>query len=142
MFYLQCIMLELCVTSTFWVMMVYLKFGLLRAKFRAPLDRVLKCAFFTVKIGVESPWPKKHREMLHKGGHSILMVFNPFYVLLIFSSNFDFSGTAYCKDSKPVPLDSAHLEPYICMPLNPFWCNFPNQNQQNVKFLAICLTPA
>ena len=29
----------------------------------------------------------------------------------------------------------------IYMPLNPFWCNFPSQNQQNVKFLAVCLTP-
>ena len=27
------------------------------------------------------------------------------------------------------------------MPLKPFWCIFPSQNQQNVKYLAICLTP-
>ena len=27
------------------------------------------------------------------------------------------------------------------VPLKPFWCMFPSQNQQNVKSLAVCLTP-
>ena len=58
----------------------------------------------------------------------------------IFTWNFDFSGNAYCRDSKPVPLDSACLKA-LNPPLKPFQCIFPSQNQQNVKFLAICLTP-
>ena len=52
----------------------------------------------------------------------------------IFTSNFDFTGMAYCRDLIPVPLDLADLKPKI-MPLKPFWCIFLSQNQQNVKFL-------
>ena len=33
---------------------------------------------------------------------------------LLFSSHFGFSGTAYHRGSKPVPLDSACLKTYIC----------------------------
>ena len=36
---------------------------------------------------------------------------------------------------KPVPLDLAHLANPKYVPLKPFWCIFPSQNQQNVKFL-------
>ena len=36
--------------------------------------------------------------------------FEPHCMLLV-SKNFDFSGTTYDRDSQPVPLDLAHLEP-------------------------------
>ena len=48
--------------------------------------------------------------LLHRS-HSILMVFLPHF-MLFFSWNFDFSGTTYHRDSKPVPLDLACLKPY------------------------------
>ena len=57
--------------------------------------------------------------------------------MLLVSSNFDFSGTAYHRDSRPMPLDSAHLQPYTEV-TQAFRCIFPSQNQQNVKFLAVC----
>ena len=51
-----------------------------------------------------------------------------------FAWNFDFTGMAYCRDLKPVPLDLAQTQT-LNMPLKPLWCIFPSQNQQNVKFL-------
>ena len=34
--------------------------------------------------------------------------------MLLFPWNFDFSGTAYHRDLKPVPLDLACFDPYLC----------------------------
>ena len=63
--------------------------------------RVLKC-------GVGAEW--------HQRGTAAKVPFHfdsclPYFMLL-FSWNFDFSGTAYHRDSKPVPLDLACLKPY------------------------------
>ena len=57
-----------------------------------------------------------------------------------FAWNCDFSGTTYHRDLKQCHCIQHALKDK-CEPLKPFWCIFPSQNQQNVKFLAVCLTP-
>ena len=52
----------------------------------------------------------------------------------IFAWNFDFSGTAYCRDWYKCHWIWHTSNPKY-VPLKPFWCIFPSQNQQNVKFL-------
>ena len=46
-----------------------------------------------------------------------------------------FHGTTYCIDSKPKYHWIWHTSNPKYVPLKPFWCIFPSQNQQNVKFL-------
>ena len=74
-----------------------------------------------------------HKEHCYIGPIPFWWFLMPFYMLLV-SSNFDFSGTAYHRDSKPMPMDSACLQPYIGS-IQAFWCFYPSQNQQNVKYL-------
>ena len=54
----------------------------------------------------------------------------PFYT----TWNFDFSGTTYCRDSKPAP--TGFSMPWtLNMHHSSHFDVFPSQNQQNVKFL-------
>ena len=69
-----------------------------------------------------------------------LCVTSTSWVMMFFSWNLDLWGSAYHRHSKAAPLDSAHLKPYICT-TEAISMHFPSQNQQNVNFVAVCLTP-
>ena len=59
----------------------------------------------------------------------------------IFLWNCDFSGTTYHRDLKAKCNWIWHASNPKYVPLIPFPCISPSQNQQNMKFLAVCLTP-
>ena len=76
--------------------------------------------------------------LLHRT-YAILMVFNP--ILCYLSPNI-------LIFQEPLIIETWNKCHWIWhalnskyMPLKPFWCIFPSQNQQNVKFLAVCWTP-
>ena len=76
---------------------------------------------------------------LHRS-HSILMVFNPILCYL---------SPKILTFQEPLIVETQNKCHWIWyalnpkyMPLKPFWCIFPSQNQQNVKFLAVCWTPS
>ena len=54
--------------------------------------------------------------------------------------NCDFSGTIYCKDSKPVALDMACLKPYICT-TQAILIHFSQSKSTKCEILAVSLTP-
>ena len=79
------------------------------------------------------------KEVLLHRSHSILMVFHPILCylspkILIFQELLIIETWNLCHW-----IWHASNPKYV--PLKPFWCMFPSQNQQNVKRLAVCLTP-
>ena len=85
--------------------------------------------FFSYELLITQTWqqglaigfwnmPVNPRMGFHSGAISMhfsqskLTKCEPHFMPLV-SKNFDFSGTTYHRDSKPMPLDMAHLKPYI-----------------------------
>ena len=54
--------------------------------------------------------------------------------------NFDFSGTAYHRDLKPVPLDLACFDPYLWA-TQAILMHFSQSKSTKCEILAVCLTP-
>ena len=92
---LQCTMLQLCVTSTFWVINGFSAFVMGRSRYR-----VLKHC-----VGVKCD-PRRTAAYVPSHFHG----FEP-HLLLCVSWNCDFSWTTYCRDLQQVPLDLACLKP-------------------------------
>ena len=92
---LQCTMLQLCVTSTFWVINGFSAFVMGRSRYW-----VLKHC-----VGVKCD-PRRTAAYVPSHFHG----FEP-HLLLCVSQNCDFSWTNYHRDLQQVPLNSAGLNP-------------------------------
>ena len=130
-------MLELCMTSTFSVILVFLDFwqeglGIYQMWCSDRMGQKEHCCIGPIFWCFLMPWlvssifhfwgTAYHRDSkpmpldLHRGDLSISMHFSQSKSTKcdIFAWNFDFSVTTYCRDSKPAPLDLACLKPWIC----------------------------
>ena len=76
--------------------------------------------------------------LLHRS-HAILMPFYP--ILCYFSPEILVFQQPLITESQNQCHWIWHASNPIYTPLKPFQCIFPSQNQQNVNFLAVCLTP-